>query len=179
MQAPTALSHPQLPQCWEMLSRDDQSQYTKLRDYLAIPGFSNRRNHSMDQFQLTLDLVKHYVVRGDSDDRIRGYVCGMIWMDGGQAINTQHLSFLTAKCKSAINGSFSRLGYETVPAGNDASSELIENFPFLRDNFGQLRHWTIRRRIEEDSAPGAIRTVMPMLSHSTNRVVCRSRIRQT
>jgi hypothetical protein len=114
----------------------------------------------MDQFQLTLSLVKHYVVRGDSDDHIRGYVCGVIWMDCGQAVNTQHLSFLTAKCKSAINGLFSRLGYETIPAGNEAVTDLTENFPFMKNNFGQLRQWTIRRRVEEDSALETIRTAV-------------------
>jgi hypothetical protein len=41
------------------------------------------------------------------------------------------------------------LGYGTIPSGADVSTEIINVFPFMKHEFGLLRHWTIRQRIED------------------------------
>jgi hypothetical protein len=92
-----------------------------------------------------LDLIKAYAVRGDADDLSRSLVCGLVWLSDGIAVNIQQLKLLSSKCKSSINGSFGQLGYLPIPSGADAAGELIQKFPFMKDQFTELSQWTIRQ----------------------------------
>jgi hypothetical protein len=92
-----------------------------------------------------LDLIKAYAVRSDSDDLSRSLVCGIVWLSSGIAVNIQQLKLLSSKCKSSINGSFVQLGYLPIPSGADTAGELIQKFPFMKDQFSELRQWTIRQ----------------------------------
>jgi hypothetical protein len=92
-----------------------------------------------------LDLIKAYAIRGDADDLPRSLVCGVVWLANGIAVNIQQLKLLSSKCKSSINGSFSQLGYRPIPSGADTAGELIQKFPFMKDQFTELRQWTIRQ----------------------------------
>jgi hypothetical protein len=134
-----------LPRFWGGLSTSDQGGYLALRAELAMPRFSNQRGRSKAQFRMMLDLIKAFVIRGDHEDLSRGLVCGMVWLSNGIAVNIQQLKLLSSKCKSSINGSFGALGYATMPSGADTAGELIQNFPFMKDQFSELRQWTIRR----------------------------------
>jgi hypothetical protein len=134
-----------LPRFWNGLSASDQTGYLSLRAELGTPKFSNQRGRSKAQFRLMLDLIKAYAVRGDSDDLWRSLVCGIIWLSNGIAVNIQQLKLLSSKCKSSINGSFGQLGYLPMPSGADTAEELIQKFPFMKDQFSELRQWTIRR----------------------------------
>jgi hypothetical protein len=134
-----------LPRFWDRLSVSDQSGYLSLRTELAMPQFSNQRGRSKAQFGVMLDLIKTFVVRGDVEDLGRALVCGVIWLSNGIAVNIQQLKMLSSKCKSSINGSLGAFGYATTPSGADTAGELIQKFPFMKDQFSELRQWTIRR----------------------------------
>jgi hypothetical protein len=98
-----------------------------------------------DTFHDVLGQLKRYV--GDSPTR--GLVCGILWLDRGIAINTHHLSIVTNRCKSSINGSFQALGYGTVPSGADVAPEIERIFPFMTGQFALLRQWTVRQCIDD------------------------------
>jgi len=151
---PGGLAQPsRLPRFWSGLSISDQNGYLALRAELATPKFSNQRGRSKTQFAVMLDLIKAYSVRGESDDLSRCLVCGIVWLAQGIAVNIQQLKLLSSKCKSSINGSFGNLGYLPVPSGADTASELIQKFPFMKDQFSELRQWTIRQLKEEPPQP--------------------------
>jgi hypothetical protein len=145
-----------MPRFWQRLSPSDQQSYISLRNELSTPKFSNQRGRSTAQFGVMLDLIKAFVVRGDEDDLSRSLVCGLLWMSNGLAVNIQQMKLLTSKCKSSINGSFGHLGYLPVQSGADTAGELIQAFPFMKDQFSELRQWTIRKPSEDSGAKPSV-----------------------
>jgi hypothetical protein len=133
------------PHFFEQLTDAEKSEYDALRHGLSSSQCKSRRNKSNETFQDVLDQLRRYV--GDSPTR--GLVCGIVWLDRGIGINTHHLSIVTTRCKSSINGSFQSLGYGTIPSGADVSPEIERVFPFMKGKFGLLRQWTIRQRVDE------------------------------
>jgi hypothetical protein len=133
------------PQFFDQLTADERSEYASLSASLASPSCKSRRNKSNETFQAVLDQLRRYI--GESPTR--GLVCGILWLERGIAINTHQLSLVTGRCKSSINGSFQALGYGTIPSGADVSPEIERVFPFMRGQFGMLRRWTIRQRVDE------------------------------
>lgn len=132
---------------WEKLSMTDREGYMSMRETLTSPACKNRRNKSAETFIDVIETIKNFVMRGDKDDLQRGIVCGMYWVGEDLAINTRQLRILLQKCKSSINGSLQMIGYASPAASNDTSSILFNLFPFWKDNFRELRQWTIRRRV--------------------------------
>jgi hypothetical protein len=146
------VSASRVPRFWQKLSPSDQQGYLSLRAEFATPKFSNQRCRSTAQFGVMLDLIKSFVVRGDGDDLSRSLVCGLLWMSNGIAVNIQQMKLLTSKCKSSINGSFGHLRYLPVTSGADTAGELLQAFPFMKDQFSELRQWTVRQLTEEMKA---------------------------
>ena len=144
----------QHPKYWDLLSTDDKASYEVMRGTLSSPSCKNRRNKSLETFTEIIDTIHNFVVRNDSDDWKRALVCGACWLGKNAiAINTRQLRLLIAKCKSSINGSFQQMGYSTVPTGAESSSSLIKYFPFLKDNFSELRQWTVRYQAKSADDP--------------------------
>lgn len=137
------------PRYWDWLSESDRIEYSELKKELSSSNYKNKRNRSKETFVTLLSKVKNFVIKGDAGDTNRALVCGIVWLDKGVAINTHQLCLLTGKCKSSINGSFQRLGYGTMPTGTDSSGDLISKFPLLKSNFGELRQWTIRKKLND------------------------------
>lgn len=134
----------ELPRFFELLSESDKEEYHQLRKSLNSPNCKNRRNKSIQTFREIITSIKTFVIKGDSEDKNRSLVCGTIWLNEGIAINTHQLRLLMSKCKSSINGSFQAMGYETIPTGADSAGELISLYPFMKNNFMELRQWTVR-----------------------------------
>ncbi|KAK8866480.1 hypothetical protein M9Y10_009444 [Tritrichomonas musculus] len=134
------------PQYFDLLPESDKKEYIELRNQLFDPKYKNRRNKSHEAFREVVQSIEKFVVKHDGNDWKRSLVCGIIWLDQSIAINTHQLRLLVDKCKSSINGSFQDLGYKTVPTGADSAKELITKFPFMRNNFSELRQWTIRQK---------------------------------
>ncbi|OHT11771.1 hypothetical protein TRFO_18655 [Tritrichomonas foetus] len=140
-----------LPKYFERLSDEDKINYAKLKMAFAAPSCKNRRNKSTETFSEIITSLKAFVIRGDGADADRALVCGICWLDDAVAINTRQLRLLISKCKSSINGSFQLLGYGTVPSGSDSTTALIRYFPFMKDNFAELRQWTIRQKVTKSN----------------------------
>jgi len=134
------------PRFLELLTPEDREQYTNLKQSLTGAGTRNRRGKRLEAFADMLEKVKEYSIRGDDDDWKRSLVCGVCWVDSIIAINTRQLKCLISKCKSSINGSLHRMGYNPAVSGGDFSSALMEKIPFLKGNFSELRQWTIRQQ---------------------------------
>lgn len=139
------------PDCREtilaQLSPEDRAMFESLRRELEEPTNKNRRNKSTELFGDVIARIKQYVVRGDEDEWKRAFVCGICWINDTIAINTRHLRLLVVKCKSSINNYFKNMNYGTVPAGSEAGTALARYFPFLKDDFGLMRQWSVRKKI--------------------------------
>lgn len=138
------------PIYWDKLSDAERKEYNEMKKAISSPACKTRRSKSVETFADVLETIKAYVMRGDEGDMIRGIVCGMYWSkDGDLAINTRQLRTLLNKCKSSINGSLQSLGYVSPHSTADTPSTIIGIFPFWKDNFRELRQWTIRRKLNK------------------------------
>lgn len=163
-----------LPNYFDRLSDEDKKTYICLRGAFSQPSCKNRRNKSSETFNEIVKALKAFVVQNNSGDVDRALVCGICFLGEAIAINTRQLRLLISKCKSSINGSFQALGYGTVPSGSDCTAALIRFFPFLKDNFSELRQWTIRQKVKEtNSLPLQLAQILqsqskaPMMSMSS------------
>lgn len=128
------------PKYYDMLSKEDQDQYTGLRESLSSRWTKNRRGRRLECFTEVMWLIHAFCVRNTPDDWKRCLVCGLCWLSNGIAINNRHLSLLTGKCKSSINGSLQKIGY-VVTRGN---AEFYEKIPFIKTNMMEMKEWTVR-----------------------------------
>jgi hypothetical protein len=157
-----------VPQFWELLNPSDQQEYLKLRQTLALQGAKTKRSKATDGLYEILKLVRSFVVRGEPDDSARGLVCGIVWLENGIAINTHQLRLTSGKCKSSINAGFQGMGYGTIPSGADVSAELVKHFPFMNNQFGLLRQWTVRQKVDE-SQPQKLTDIIQQKLSERNR----------
>ncbi|OHT13105.1 potassium/sodium hyperpolarization-activated cyclic nucleotide-gated channel 1 [Tritrichomonas foetus] len=134
----------QMPLFWQLLNDNDKEAYNRMRVALSSPACKHRRHHSNELNREIVNTIKSFVIRNDGEDWKRALVSGIAWLPNAIAINTRQLRLLLSKCKSSINALFQNMGYVTIPTTNDYSSSLINLFPLLRDNFTELRKWTIR-----------------------------------
>lgn len=134
----------QMPVFYNLLNDADKEAYNKMRITLSSPACKHRRHHSKELNREIVNTIKSFVVRNDPEDWKRALVTGIAWLPNAIAINTRQLRLLLSKCKSSINALFQNLGYYTIPTTNDYSSSIISCFPLLKDNFAELRKWTIR-----------------------------------
>jgi hypothetical protein len=145
-----------LPKGYEELSEEDKQIYQKLRMYFLTPSFKNRRNKSLETFHTLIELIKSFVARDEVDEKKRAYVCGIAWIGDSIAVNTRNMMILTSKCKAGINGLFQSMGYGTIPAGSGNATAFVKYFPNLRDNYSEIRQWTIRRKMSLTPSAEAI-----------------------
>ena len=133
------------PNFFDLLSESDQKDYYELRNSFTAPNCRNRRGKRLETFTETLDSIKSYAVRHQSDDWKRCLVCGVCWLDNSIAINIRQLTILVNKCKSSINGSLHKMGYFSSTSHSDTNNALVTAIPLLNGNFPELRQWTIRQ----------------------------------
>lgn len=132
------------PKYFYLLSPADQEAYMRIKEALSFHICRNVRNKRIETFSEILSIIKAFCVKNNQDDWKRSIACGICWLYNGIAINTRQLSFLIDKCKSSINGSLQKIGYSTLQNRENSSTTLIEAIPFFRNNFSELREWTVR-----------------------------------
>jgi len=135
------------PNFWSLLSHIDQKSYLNLKTALDSGCGKRNRGHRVEAFDTILDAIHRYAERRDDDDWKRFLVCGICWMEDLIAINTRQLRLLISKCKSSINGSLQKLGYSTHQSHSESWKVLFEKIPALKENYSELRQWTIRRKV--------------------------------
>ena len=134
-----------IPKFWGLLSNADRYQYMYLRAALSNPTTKNVKNKRVENFTETLEIIRQYTCRGDGDDWRRFLVTGIAWLSNGAiAVNTHQLRLLIMKCKSSINGSLHKMGFNFGMERSDATAILIQAIPILKDNAAELRQWTVR-----------------------------------
>ena len=132
------------PKFLNLLSSSDQTQYHLLKEALSSHVCRNLRGKRLQAFVELLASIKKFCIRNDMEDSIRCLVYGICWVPNGIAINTRQFGLLVNKCKSSINGSLQQLGYTTLQNRTESNSTITQAIPFLKDNFIELREWSIR-----------------------------------
>ena len=105
-------------------------------------------NKRLESLQDSIDMIRNYCIRNDSNDWKRCLVCRICWMGQNIAINNRHLCFLIDKCKSSVNGALTKMGYQTAPIKSSFFQSFLSYIPFLRGNFIEQRQWTVRHRVQ-------------------------------
>lgn len=133
-----------LPRYWPLLDQNDMQQYLHIRSVLMSPYGKNFRN-KIDNFSDVLLLLRNFCIKGDNNDWKRFLVAGIIFFDDSSiAINTHQLKLFLGKCKSSINGSIHKLGYNFGVERCEASALITKAIPFLKEKNNDLRQWTYR-----------------------------------
>lgn len=133
----------QVPQEFWLLNYYDKQQFLQLRATLCQMSSKIKRNKKISKFAEALEIIKRWAIRGDYEDHKRCLACGVLWFDQEIAINTQQLKFLLFKCKSSINSTLHDSGLQ--PAPREALQKLLmERYPYLKNNMGEIRKWTLR-----------------------------------
>lgn len=132
------------PRHFDMLSEDDKVSYKSLQKDLSSKARRNHRNHRVDIFNNMLTTIQDFCQRNLPDDGVRHFVCGVCQLPGAIAVNARQLGVLIGRCKASINGSFQRLGCRVFPKNNNMLDTLKERIPLLRDNYQDLREWSVR-----------------------------------
>lgn len=140
-----------LPQYWTLLNDADKNSYSNLKVSFTVGSVRRNRGHRIETFDGILDAIHRFAEQGNDDDWKRCLVCGVCWLDQAIAINTRQLRLLISKCKSSINGSLQKLGYSTNTSISESWKILFSRIPLLKDNFSEIRQWTIRYRINHSS----------------------------
>lgn len=139
------------PRYWNLLDGEDRYKYTVMRAEMSSPSNKNQRNKRIETFSDALDKIKKFAIRNDSDDWKRCLVCGICWLPEGIAINTHQLKILIFKCKSSINGSLQKMGYNVNLGRTEAANAMTSSIPFLKNSSSELRQWTVRKKSHDTS----------------------------
>lgn len=135
----------QTPKFFDQLSYEDQKSYLDLHSYLSSKECRNNRGQRLNKFSEILTTIHNFCIKNDENDVKRCMVCGVFWLPPkGIAINIRQLHILLDKCKSSINGSLQRMGYNPLPPKNEYFNQLCEYIPSIKNNFAESREWTIR-----------------------------------
>ena len=132
------------PAHFDLLTELDKETYNRLSAALSQPTTRNRKHKRVDDFQEIIDALFLYINHDEADKWKRSLVCGLFPFEGGIAVNISSLKKLIMKCKSSINGSFKAIGYPNVTTKSSYCDELLDGIPFLKNNFIELRQWSIR-----------------------------------
>lgn len=154
-------TQPNQPSFFELLDEKDQKKYLELQDAFSHSEMRYKRNKRLESLLDSLQEIKQFCIRNDSNDWKRCLVCGVCWMGQDIAINTRQLKLLIDKCKSSINGALSKMGYGTAPIKSSITAELLNYIPFLKGNFLEQRQWTVRRKIQFSPVPMAAQFFSP------------------
>jgi hypothetical protein len=131
-------------QYWDFLTNEDKEVYKRINMALAAPTNRNRRNKRVDDFREILEAIELFEDSDTEDRWKRCLVCGICKIPNGIAVNTTQLKRLVFKCKSSINGSLKRLGWDLIVSKSSAYDDLLKEIPYLRDHPAEVRQWTIR-----------------------------------
>jgi hypothetical protein len=134
------------PLHWDLLSDKDKTDYMALKKSFCEDSFRRVRGRRIEAFDTMLEAVRQFAEQGNESDWKRFLVCGMCWMDEAIAVNIRQARKLLDRCKSSINGSLQKMGYLPTAARSEVWQYLFSRIPCLKDNFPEVRQWTVRCR---------------------------------
>ena len=134
------------PTYWDILPNADRASYILLRQKINQENQNSKNsNNCITTFEEQLKMIREFAERKDMHDWKRFLVCGICWKGELLGVNTRQLRFLIKKCKSAINSSLQRMGYQ-VCHSNELKPWTVFSpmIPYINTNMSELRQWTIR-----------------------------------
>ncbi|OHT13298.1 hypothetical protein TRFO_16630 [Tritrichomonas foetus] len=134
------------PKFWNLLPETDKITYMSMKTQFTIASSQNQRNKRVSTFNEILQIIQRFCIKNDKNDWVRCFVCGVMWLPEGIAINNQQLRLLISKCKSSINGSLLRIGYTNSLGRTETAAAMVKAVPILKDNAAELRQWTVRSK---------------------------------
>jgi hypothetical protein len=136
------------PPHWDGLSNNDKELYLAISAALSAPTNRDRRNKRLDDFANIIDAIELFINAESNDRWKRALVAGFCRFKDGVAINVGQFKRLILKCKSSINGSLKKMGYDIVLSNAGTCPQFLEEIPILKDSL-ELRQWTVRLRSTE------------------------------
>lgn len=132
------------PEYFSILNETDKQNYAQLQRSLESSQNRSSRNKKTEDLESAIDEIRRFCVRGDSEDCKRCIVCGTCWLLSGLAVNIKQLQCLIHKCKSSINTTLRKIGYELTQPRGDVCDELTNFLPMIKGKINELRKWSIR-----------------------------------
>lgn len=154
----------------DLLSDDDKNKYNELREQFSSPKYKNRRNKSNNVFKNMIRSINTFINKDNNDVYKRSLVCGIVWINDMIIINTHQLRILIDKCKSSINGSFQSIGYEALPSGEEYINHIISLYPFMKNNYSELRQWTARKLVNKEKKCKEINPITSNQNSKNNQI---------
>jgi hypothetical protein len=151
-----------LPNEFSLLSAADQALYRELRVRVGSQDTRYNRFHCLDILTDSLKQIHSFCMRDDPEYGVRCLVCGVCWLSADEiAVNIRQLRLLLKKSKSTINGCLLKMRYTPVPLKGANTDRLTALIPHLKDQYLELRLWSVRRRQSAESTQEAPPALAP------------------
>lgn len=128
----------------KLLPIEEMSQYKVLIDTISSDVLRARRHSGLSEFIKHITLVHKFVRQGNSNDSLRGIVCGVEFGRGFILVNTDRLKKILYRSKSCMNGCFQRLGYDVMRPSHDLACLFTRLLPSVNPEFFAIRQWCVR-----------------------------------
>ena len=134
-----------------LLPLEERSQYQSLIDSISNDVQKTRRHSGLTEFVKHISLVHRFIARGNSNDSLRGIVCGVEFGRGFILVNTDRLKKVLFRSKSCMNGCFQRLGYDVMRPSHDIVCLFTRLLPNVNPEFFAIRQWCVRLVSEQST----------------------------
>jgi hypothetical protein len=133
-----------------LLPVNDRGQYTQLVESIFQDLDKSRKHSSIPEFIKHISLVHRFIARGNSNDALRGVVCGVEFGRGFILVNTERLKKILFRSKSCMNGCWQRLGYDVMRPSHDVVCLFTRLLPHVSPEFFAIKQWCVRL-VSDDS----------------------------
>lgn len=137
---------------WNSLSREDQSEFAKLRTSFHQSQKSSSKDPRLVSFSNELHTIISFIDRAKTGQEGRSIISGVAFAGPFICVNTRQLRDFLGRCKSSINGSLQQLGYVALRTKSKAKACLLTVMPSLVDDQNNFRQWTVRYASREARA---------------------------
>jgi hypothetical protein len=137
------------PDHWDLLSSDDAQAYLELSRILNESSTKSSRGQKIDSFTERLTKIRAFIERDEADSWKRSLVCGVFFPPDGLVLHIRQFRVLMGRCKSSINGSLQEMGYSAQTHFPRLDNSCFPRVPD-RHIIGELRSWTLRKKIEKE-----------------------------
>ena len=135
--------HPH-PVFWNRISKEDQSEFIRLRSQLHQYQKSYGKDPRVVTFRNELGMVLKFIERDEVHREERSILTGIAFAGPFICVNTRLLKQFLGRCKSSINGGFQQMGYVAIRTKTKARNCIVAFMKSLTSEPSLLRQWTVR-----------------------------------
>jgi hypothetical protein len=132
------------PEILRLLPPDERGQYQTLVEAISGDVQRAKKHSGLEEFVKHISLVHRFIARGNTNDALRGVVCGVEFGRGFILVNTDRLKRVLFRSKSCMNGCFQRLGYDVLRPSHDIVCLFKRLLPNVNPEFFAIRQWCVR-----------------------------------